>query len=70
MSIGGRRGLGRPRKTWSGCVKEYLVVFKLKPCDAQDRAGWRSSVTNSKLEHLPECCGLPDSRCAYLLQYK
>ena len=55
MSIDGRRGLGRPRKTWSECVKEDLAAFKLKPCDAQDRAGWRSSVKNSKLEPTPQC---------------
>ena len=55
MSIDGRRGLGRPRKTWTECVKDDLRAFNLKPCDAQDRAGWRSSVKNSKLEPTPQC---------------
>ena len=59
MSIDGRRGLGRPRKTWSECVKDDLAAFKLKPCDAQDRAGWRSSVENSQLEPTPQCGSAP-----------
>ena len=50
MSNVSRRGLGRSRKTWSECVNEDLAAFRLKPCDAQDRAGWRSYVKNSKLE--------------------
>ena len=30
MSIDGRRGLGRARKTWSECGKDDLAAFKLK----------------------------------------
>ena len=55
MQIDGKRGHGRPRKTWSECVREDLDAFKLKPSDAQDRVGWRSSVKNSRLEPTPLC---------------
>ena len=54
MSIDGRRGLGRPRKTWSECVKDDLAAFKLKPCDAQDRAAqWSFNRTFGKNSCLP-----------------
>ena len=54
MHIAGKRGLGRPGKTWSECVREDLGIFKLKTSDAQDREGWRSSVQSSQLEPTPQ----------------
>ena len=39
MQIDGKRGLGRPRKTWLECVREDFDAFSLMPSNAKDRVG-------------------------------
>ena len=45
--VPGRKGPGRPKKTWDECVKQDLKVCGLSEAGTQDRVSWRSSVKNS-----------------------
>ena len=40
----GPRGRGRPRKSWSECVKADVDVCNLEGIDHQNREAWRSGV--------------------------
>ena len=42
--VPGRKGPGRPKKTWDECVKQDLKVCGLSEAGTQDRVSWRSSV--------------------------
>ena len=42
--VPGRKGPGRPKKTWEECVKQDLKVCGLSEAGTQDRLSWRSSV--------------------------
>ena len=44
IAIPGPRGRGRPRKSWSECVKEDVDVSSLEGIDSQNREAWRSGV--------------------------
>lgn len=44
MAIPGVRGAGRPRKTWSECVKNGRRECNLSNTDPQDRDAWRAGV--------------------------
>ena len=44
IAIPGPRGRGRPRKSWSECVKADVEVCNLKGIDPQNREAWRSGV--------------------------
>ena len=48
--VPGRKGPGRPKKTWDECVKQDLKVCGLSEVGTQDRLSWRSSVKNSRQE--------------------
>ena len=48
--VPGRKGPGRPKKTWDECVKQDLKVCGLSEAGTQDRVSWRSSVKNSRQE--------------------
>ena len=45
LMVGG--ALAGPGRLDQNVLKDDLDAFKPKPGDAQDRAGWRSSVKNS-----------------------
>ena len=48
--VPGRKGPGRPKKTWDECVKQDLKVCGLSEAGTQDRVSWRSPVKNSRQE--------------------
>ena len=47
LPLPGPRGKGRPRKTWSECVKTDISDCGLTGVDPQDRNAWRVSVRHS-----------------------
>ena len=47
MAIPSSRGRGRPRKTWSDCVRADMKVCSLGGIDPQNREAWRSGVRRS-----------------------
>ena len=59
--VPGRKGPGRPKKTWEECVKQDLKVCGLSEAGTQDRLSWRSSVKNSRQEPTPSNGSLPQS---------
>ena len=63
-SVPGRKGPGRPKKTWEECVKQDLKVCGLSEAGTQDRLSWRSSVKNSRQEPTPSNGSLPQSMAA------
>lgn len=44
MDVDGRRGRGRPNKTWLDGIKESLTVRKLRPDAVHDRGEWRRGI--------------------------
>ena len=62
--VPGRKGPGRPKKTWDECVKQDLKVCGLSEAGTQDRASWRSSVKNSRQEPTPSNGSAPQSMAA------
>ena len=48
--VPGKKGPGRPKKTWDECVKQDLKLCGLSEAGPQDRVSWRSSVKNSQQE--------------------
>ena len=62
--VPGRKGPGRPKKTWEECVKQDLKVCGLSEDGTQDRLSWRSSVKNSRQEPTPSNGSLPQSMAA------
>ena len=62
--VPGRKGPGRPKKTWEECVKRDLKVCGLSEAGTQDRLSWRSSVKNSRQEPTPFKGSLPQSMAA------
>ena len=54
IAILGPRGRGRPRKSWSECVKGDVNVCNLEGIDPQNREAWRSCVRRtSQLQLAP-----------------
>ena len=54
ITIPGPRGCGRPRKSWSECVKADVDVCNLEGIDSQNREVWRSGVRRtSQLQLTP-----------------
>ncbi|KAH3863282.1 hypothetical protein DPMN_026263 [Dreissena polymorpha] len=47
MAIPGARGGGRPRKSLSDCVRDYLHTSGLGYIDPQNRRVWKSGVRRS-----------------------
>ena len=62
--VHGRKGPGRPKKTWEERVKQDLKVCGLSEAGTQDRLSWRSSVKNSQQEPTPSNGSLPQSMTA------
>ena len=62
--VSGRKGPGRPKKTWEECVNQDLKVSGLSEAGTQDRLLWRSSVKNSRQEPTPSNGSLPQSMAA------
>ena len=62
--VPGRKGPGRPKKTWEECVKQDLKVCGLSEAGTQDRLSWRSSVKNSRQEPTPSNGSLLQSMAA------
>ena len=62
--VPGRKGPGRPKKTWEECVKQDLKVCGLSEAGTQDRMSWSSSVKNSRQEPTPSNGSLPQSMAA------
>ena len=58
--VPGRKGPGRPKKTWDECVKQDLKVCGLSEAGTQDRVSWRSSVKNSRQEPTPPNRSAPE----------
>ena len=54
IAIPGPRGRGRPRKSWSECVKADVDVCNLEGIDPQNREAWRTGVRRtSQLQLTP-----------------
>ena len=47
LAIPGTRGKGRPRKSWSDCVRDDLEACSLGGTDPQNRGAWRAGVRRS-----------------------
>ncbi|XP_052212345.1 uncharacterized protein LOC127831399 [Dreissena polymorpha] len=47
MAILGARGRGRPRKSWSDCVRNDLHTCGMGNTDPQNREAWKSGVRRS-----------------------
>ena len=62
--VPGRKGPGRPKKTWEECVKQDLKVCGLSEAGTQDRLSWKSSVKNSPQEPTPSNGSLLQSMAA------
>ena len=62
--VPGRKGPGRPKKTWDECVKQDLKVCGLSEAGTQDRVSWRSSVKNNRQEPTPSNGSTPQSMAA------
>ena len=44
LAVGGRRPVGRPRKTWIKCVREDMELMRIDEDLVQDREQWRSVI--------------------------
>ena len=44
LVVPGKRGRGRPRKTWAQCVKNDIHEYGFTEIDPQDRESWRRRV--------------------------
>ena len=49
IEVDGKRGKGRPMKTWSSVVKHDMKVMGLKREDAQDRCRWMGGIYGKKM---------------------
>ena len=54
LVIPGTRGRGRPRKTWSECVKKDLLIHNLMDVSPHDRVNWRRRIKQSLVLPTPE----------------
>ena len=64
MPVPGRKGPGRPKKTWDECAKQDLKVCGLSEAGTQDRVSWRSSVKNSRQEPILSNVSAPQNIAA------
>ena len=53
MALPGKRGRGRPLKTFEACVKDDIKRCNLKGYDPLNRENWRSAVRYSRSAVLP-----------------
>ena len=50
----GTRNRGRPRKTWSACVRNDMTICNLDGVKPLDRNSWRTSVRHCQVLPTPE----------------
>ena len=62
LPIPGTRGRGRPRKSWSDCVRDDLEACSLGGTDPQNRGAWRAGVRRSSRLLSTPATGTPRSR--------
>ena len=53
MALPGKRGRGRPLKTFEACVRDDIKRCNLKGYDPLNRENWRSAVRYSRSAVLP-----------------
>jgi hypothetical protein len=53
MTIPGKRGRGRPKKTWSECVQHDINELGLSDIDPNDRQAWRTAVRQRLVSPTP-----------------
>jgi len=58
LGLPGTRDRGRPRKTWSACVRNDMTICNLDGVNPLDRNSWRTSVRRC----LPRSPGQPQHR--------
>ena len=54
LGLPGTRDRGRPRKTWSACVRNDLTICDLDGVNPLDRNSWRMSVRHCQVLPTPE----------------
>jgi len=59
LELPGTRDRGRPRKTWSACVKNDMTLCNLDGVNPLDRNSWRTSVRCCQVMRYP---GVRDNR--------
>jgi len=54
LGVPGTRNRGRPRKTWSACVRNDMTICNLDGVNPLDRNSWRKSVRRCQVLPTPE----------------
>ena len=54
LGLPGTRNCGRPRKTWSACVRNDMTICNLDGVNPLDRNSWRMSVRRCQVLPTPE----------------
>jgi len=54
LGVPGTRNRGRPRKTWSACVRNDMTICNLDGVNPLDRNSWRTSVRHCQVLPTPE----------------
>ena len=54
LELPGTRDRGRPRKTWSACVRNDMTICNLDGVNRLDRNSWRTSVRRCQVLPTPE----------------
>ena len=54
LGLPGTRNRGRPRKTWSKCVRNDMTICNLDGVNPLDRNSWRTSVRRCQVLPTPE----------------
>jgi len=54
LELPGTRDRGRPRKTWSACVRNDMTICNLDGVNPLDRNSWRTSVRRCQVLPIPE----------------
>ena len=54
LGLSGTRDRGRPRKTWSTCVRNDMTICNLDGVNPLDRNSWRTSVRRCQVLPTPE----------------
>ena len=54
LGLPGTRDRGRPRKTWSACVRNDMTICNLDGVNPLDRNSWRTSVRRWQVLPTPE----------------
>ena len=54
LGLPGTRNRGRPRKTWSACVRNDMTICNLDGVNPSDRNSWRTSVRRCQVLPTPE----------------